>query len=90
MPCIVIPSIFRWGTAWLVWLLKPGLDLVWRNPRADVLTSGCPWKLQGMRVRATCRDAVQAGVSTKVIFLKKLQISSWFYGEKLEEVRSGA
>lgn len=58
MPCIITPNIFRWGTARLVWLLKPGMDFVWRNPHVDVLTSGCPRKLQGVRVRATCRDAV--------------------------------
>lgn len=71
MPCILIPSLFMWGTAWFVWLLKPDLVFAWRNPHADVLTSGCPWKLQGMRVRAICKDEIQAGISTKVIFKKK-------------------
>lgn len=66
------------------------MDFVWRNPHVDVLASGCPWKLQGVRVRATCRDAVQAGISRKVIFLKKDQFFSQFYREKPEEVRSGA
>lgn len=71
MPCILIPGLFMWGTAWFVWLLKPGLVFAWRNPHADVLTSGCSWKLQGMRARAICKDAIQAGISTKVIFKKK-------------------
>lgn len=85
MPYILIPSLFMWGTAWFVWLLKPGLVFAWRNPEADVLTSGCPWKLEGMRVRAICRDAIQTGISTKVVLKKPISSPASFTGRNLRK-----
>lgn len=81
MPCILIASIVRWGTAWFMWLLKSGVDFAWRNPFAGILTRSCPWKLRGVRVRATCREAVQAGISRKVIKKKKSVFQLVLQGE---------